>query len=122
MPAPAIDLGDVVDAMAENNHSCYSFGECFNSCSCSLTYPSWTVASLTFLIYDIILSFDKEVMAIYVGFRLLLMRYMQVEYIWGSNTSIVTVLYFVMRYFTALNLTYVYSCTVAIPSAKSPTV
>ena len=31
----------------------------------------------------------------------------QVEYIWGSNISTATVLYFVIRYFSAINLWYV---------------
>ena len=69
------------------------------------------MAALAIFIYDIMLSFGQEVTtrSASTSFHMLI-HLTQVEYMWGSNTSLVTVLYFVIRYFTAINLVYVFLC------------
>ena len=75
------------------------------------------MAALTIFIYDIMLSFGEEVlvMTAHASFHMLI-HFTQVEYVWGSNISRITVLYFVVRYFTAINLMYVYLYCSACPS------
>ena len=104
---------------ATNQHNSYSSGMLPDIFTLACAHQS-AVAALTFLIYDIIISFSREASALtFHGSATCNTTVLQVTYIWGSKLSIPTALYFLARYFTLVNLMCVPLYCVTPPVLKS---
>jgi Family of unknown function (DUF6533) len=81
-----------------------------------LTYALAPVAALTFCVYDVILSFNREV--VFTSRKLdscVNSLNPQVEHIWGSRWSSVKLLYFLVRYPVVIYLVYVFLYLIVHP-------
>ena len=116
MAPAAIAMDDTsIAAFAAQRQVTYCYGRFWQCFPVDLAYALAPVAALTFIVYDVILSLNQEVIfTSHTSYPCLNLFIPQVQHVWRSRWSSVKVLYFFVRYPVIFYLAYVFLCHLTI--------